>query len=92
MPDEIQQKVQAALQKEMVRLHLTTLPPKTVNLAVLIHVKALILGACCRSDCNSSCKHNSRNRRQVFDSASQSLRADWPAQPDAYSAEQLILY
>ena len=34
MPDEIQQRVQAALQKEMVRLHWTLLSPKTVILAV----------------------------------------------------------
>ena len=38
MPDEIQQKVQAALQKEMVRLHMTSLSPKTVFLAVLLQV------------------------------------------------------
>ena len=33
MPDEIQQKVQAALQKEMVRLHSTSMSPKNVIFA-----------------------------------------------------------
>ena len=44
MPDEIQQKVQAALQKEMVRLHWTLLSPKTVILAVVIEVDSTDFG------------------------------------------------
>ena len=46
MPDEVQQKVQAALQKEMVRLQLTSLSPKTViaRLAVLIQADRTYLG------------------------------------------------